>query len=196
MNTNIDTDPISILRTKYKIKFDRIIDLDTGEKYTSLCQAVQDVSSLDMTHEQYLDAITELRGQKIRIGDWPDYHMARYVFRYFVSGLVSNYKEHVVEYPELTYKHAVKLAKDYLAKEGWVNSTGTSKTNSEPRLDSAGNVAPPKGSKKVKAKEIYLAKIEGKGMSRKQAIELLCVEVSLTPPGASTYLANFKSGLW
>ena len=185
--------PLSVLRTKYKLPFDVMINLDTNERYTSVVNCINKVNERLFNHEQYLEAITELTERKVT--DWSNVHMAKYVFLYLVQGLVQNYKCQKIENIELTYQTAVRKATEYLQNNDWVVSTGD-KVSSAPKIDAAGNIAPPKGAKKIKAKALYKEKIEGKIIKRKEAIELLCKEVGLTPAGASTYLANFKSGLW
>lgn len=185
--------PLSLLRTKYKLPFDTIIDLDTNERYTSVINCMSKVNGYLFTHDQYLEEIGGLVERKVT--DWSNIHMAKYVFRYLVQGLVQNYKVQKIENIELTYQTAVRNATEYLQNNDWVVSTGD-KVSSEPKIDAAGNIAPPKGAKKIKAKALYKEKIEGKVITRKEAIELLCKEVGLTPAGASTYFSNFKSGLW
>ena len=58
--------------------------------------------------------------------------------------------------------------------------------------DHEGNPKAKKGVKKELSKQVYLEQIKGKGISRKQAIEIFVKEVKMTPAGASTYYANCK----
>ena len=66
------------------------------------------------------------------------------------------------------------------------------KGESEPTLDSNGEVKAKKGSKKILAMQIYADDIKDKVTVRKDAIAILVDKAGMTPAGASTYYANLK----
>ncbi len=66
--------------------------------------------------------------------------------------------------------------------------------NADPEIVKAGRAK--KGAKKVLALKIYKSKINGKKLTRKEAIAVLMEEIGLSAAGASTYYANFKNGKW
>jgi hypothetical protein len=66
--------------------------------------------------------------------------------------------------------------------------------NADPAVVIAGKAK--KGARKVLGLKIYRDMIEGKDLTRKEAIAILQEQVGLTDAGGSTYYANFKSGKW
>lgn len=66
--------------------------------------------------------------------------------------------------------------------------------NADPEIVKAGKAK--KGARKVLALKVYNEHIADKDLTRKEAIAVLVEHVGLTPAGASTYYANFKSGKW
>lgn len=183
-------DPIAILRDKYRFPIDELVG--DGARHTSPIRCTQHAGSFEWTKEQYLAAIGELLEAPDRIHDWNNPHMARVVYRYLVQLLIENHIAHLDENIENTYLKAINKAQKYIENHSWVFA----EPEIEVKLDAAGNPAAKKGDKKVRAKEVYESQIKDKGLSRKQAIEILVKEVGLTAGAASTYYHNLKTGIY
>lgn len=89
-------------------------------------------------------------------------------------------------------------AEELIEKQAWMfiasEDDRADIENADPEVVKAGKAK--KGARKVLGLRVYKDKIEGKDLKRKEAVAILVDEVGLTPAGASTYYANFKSGKW
>lgn len=181
--------PMEGLRLKYKL-FDLVNKPITSKV---LCiHTIYDRTS-HYTNDFYIEAISHIVGKKIVLSDDP--YLPKAVFRRLCEYIIDNYNNKVLESVEVAFNKALRNSKAYLEENTWLKATKDDQPK-EIRLDAAGNVAPPKGEKKIKAKALYESKIKGKVISRKEAIEMFVKEIGLTPAGASTYFSNFKSGTW
>ena len=156
----------------------------------SYIAAVQHLNSLpELTDADYMKRIEELVGYSVTI---TTEHLPRYVYLYLVQELIRAAKTTDVLQPVAIYDIAYDRAETFIAENSYVFATPDS--DAAPKLDAAGNIKPKKGKKKELAKEVYVADIEGKELSRKDAIAILMEKVGLSAGGASTYYANLKNG--
>ena len=157
--------------------------------YVAAIQYLNDRPQLN--DADYMKRIEELVGYSVTI---TDEHMPRYAYLYLVQELIRaslNINTDVIQ-PVAIYEIAYDRAAEFLKENSYIFATPDE--DSEPKLDAAGNIKPKKGKKKELAKEVYVADIEGKELSRKDAISILMEKVGLSAGGASTYYANLKNG--
>ena len=175
---------------------DAVAQLETeGVPTDSVIRAAQHVNDLLLNSPQAADKIKALTGEDVE-GE----HVMRVplVYGYLVQNLI---KAHVA-------KQAAKLV-DLLAQSktqadalieqsSWLfiadEEARQDIENADPEVVKAGKAK--KGARKVLALKVYNDKIDDEELTRKEAIAILCEEVGLSPAGASTYYANFKSGKW
>lgn len=157
--------------------------------YVAAVQYLNDRPQL--TDADYIKRIEELVGYSVTISTE---HLPRYVYLYFVQELIRASMNTDVLHPVSIYEVAYKRADEFVKENSYIFATGEDDTNATPKLDAAGNIKPKKGAKKDLAKVVYKEDIEGKSLTRKDAIAILMEKVGLTSGGASTYYANLKSG--
>ena len=143
----------------------------------------------ELTDADYLLRIEQLVGYSVEI---TAEHMPRYVYLYLVQEIIRTSLKGEDFRVVNVYDIAYKRAEEFLEMNQYIFAT--SDDTKPVKLDAAGNVKPKKGAKKELAKKVYVADIEGKELSRKDAIAILMEKVGLSAGGASTYYANLKNG--
>lgn len=161
----------------------------------SVIRGAQHVNGLMLTAEQAKPLIKAMTGEEVN-----GQHVMHVplVYGYLVQNIlkahVAKQTASLVDLLVRSKEQATKL----LEEQAWMFIVDTDARqeieNADPEVVKAGMAK--KGARKVLALKIYREKIEGKNLKRKEAIAVLCEEIGLTPAGASTYYANFKSGKW
>ena len=167
-----------------------------GIPTNSVIRAAQYIGENLPTHDQANAQIKVLTGSTIEAGDKPQ--RAGLVYGYLVQNVT---KAHLAsESPnivELLAQSEVQ-ADQLIEQSTWmfiVNEADLSDIeNADPEVVKAGKAK--KGARKVLGLRVYRDQIEGKDLTRKEAIAILQDQVGLTSAGGSTYYANFKSGKW
>lgn len=165
--------------------------LDALSKYGipihSYIAAVQSLTDIELTPEQYRNRIEELSGNKCTAED----KYVRIHYQYIVQETVRRSMNTDVINMDDIFELATKRAVKYCKESPWsfANRDGVELTA---KVDVQGNVKPKKGAKKALAKEVW-EKRKGEEHTRKEWIAILVDEVKLTPAGASTYYSNLKN---
>ena len=166
---------------------------ESGIPVHSFVAAIQYLNdNTPLTDEQYIESISELiEGHNVlQLGDKE--HMPRYTYLYFVQELIrESFSTDKLDTFDI-FSVAMEKARVYIKDNSW--AFAVAEEDGEPKLDAAGNIKPKKGAKKELAKKVYAEDIEGKELSRKEAIGILMEKVGMTSGGASTYYANLKAG--
>ena len=161
-------------------------DIPTGS-YVSAVQYLNDRAEL--TDAQYISRIEELVGYSVTISTE---HLPRYAYLYLVQELIRASLTTDVLHPVSIYEAAYDKALEFITENSYIFATPD--VDGEPKLDATGAPKPKKGAKKELAKQVYHDEIEGKDLSRKDAIAIIMEKVGMSAGGASTYYANLKSG--
>ena len=132
---------------------------------------------------EYQRRINELTGVLV---DYDNVSKYRMTYAYLIGEALS------IDTTIMEGKYLLSIAEHkadrIISKNGWM-FVGDEVT---PKLDEEGNTKPKKGSKKILAKQVYEESIKGKGLSRKEAIQILVDAGVSTEKGSSTYYANLK----
>lgn len=158
--------------------------------YVAAIQYLNDRTEL--SDAEYIKRIEELVGYSVTISTA---HLPRYAYLYLVQELIReslNLNTDVMA-PVAIYEAAYRKAEAFIIENSYIFATSDDE-DKPTKLDAAGNIKPKKGKKKELAKEVYVANIEGKGLTRKEAIGILMEKVGMSSGGASTYYANLKKG--
>lgn len=136
---------------------------------------------------EYRSRITELCGHTVDVDDKFVRHHYLYLVQETVRRSLNTDKLDMDELFEL----ATARANKYIRTNPWIFV----ESETEPKLDAAGNPKPKKGAKKEQAIALYKKMVNennGNHPSRQNAIKRFVDEVGMTPAGASTYVANCK----
>ena len=165
--------------------------LDTLQKYGipihSYILAVQSLTDIELTPDQYRDRIKELSGHDSKA---EDKHI-RIHYHYLIQETVRRYMDTGIVDMGSVFISSDRKASEYCGKNPWIfvdkaNNEVTASINSDaPKKQK-------KGAKKIHAKEVW-EKNKDVERTRKEWIALLVGEVGLTPAGASTYYSNLKN---
>lgn len=166
--------------------------LNTLSKYgipvNSYVSAIQSLSDIELTEDQYQARMKELTGIDSNV---ENKHI-RIHYHYLVQEIVrTSMNTDTLDMINVIGKSTEK-AEVYCDTHSW---TFVSKDSASQitKVDAEGNVKPKKGEKKRLAKATW-EKNKNNTLSRKEWIALLVDEVKLTPAGASTYYSNLKNG--
>ena len=146
----------------------------------------------EMSKEEYEAGYNDIIGTEVAV-QFEDQKHARFHFLYAVQETVRVALVAIPDMAEIALEVERRVAK-LKADKPWSFKDYTLEENGERKLDATGKPKPKKGAKKELAKQVYADHIEGKGLSRKEAIAIMAEKVGLTPAGASTYYANCKAG--
>lgn len=168
---------------------------DAGIPTGSYIAAVQYLNERGtLTEDEYFDRINELLDGHNLVNlpnDDIAEHRPRYAYLYFVQELIrASFSSDSFDTLNV-WRDALKRAETFIRGNSYIFAKAE---DDEPKLDATGKPKPKKGAKKELAKKVYAEKIDGKGLTRKDAIAILADEVGMTPAGASTYYANLKAG--
>lgn len=167
-----------------------------GVPTDSVIRGAQHVNDLQLSADQAKKLIIDMTGEHVGAGN----HIMRLplVYGYLVQNVL---KAHVAQQSAQMLDLLVKAktqADALLEEQTWMfladEDARADIENADPEVVKAGKAK--KGARKVLGLRVYSEKIDGKDLTRKEAIAILVEEVGLTPAGASTYYANFKSGKW
>jgi len=161
-------------------------DIPTNS-YVAAIQYIND--GPELRDDEYLLRIEQLVGYSVEI---TAEHMPRYVYLYLVQEIIRTSLKGEDFRVVNVYDIAYNRAEEFLEMNQYIFAT--SDDTKPVKLDAAGNVKPKKGAKKELAKKVYAEDIDGKGLTRKDAIAILMEKVGLSSGGASTYYANLKNG--
>ena len=150
-------------------------------------KAAEHMGLVEERPEYYTTGIKDISGEDYTNDN---YDILRKTFAYLVVGVIKEL-DHT---DKLDGKHLLATAEAKATKLVTDNPWMFAKPEAEPKLDANGQKKPKKGAKKELAKTVYAEQIDGKGLSRKDAIAILVEEVDMSPAGASTYYANLKKG--
>jgi len=166
-----------------------------GAPTHSYIEAVQHFNDrVNLTQSEYEKGYNDIIGTVTKV-EFNDHTLARYHFLYAVQETIKasfdGVPDMVVVVDEIE-KHVAKLKASYpyLFK----NSISPSGKPEPKQMDAAGLPKRRKGTKKKLTKEVYVEFIEGKDLTRKEAIAILVEKVRLKETVASTYYSNCKKG--
>ena len=167
--------------------------LETLSKYDiplhSYIAAVQSLSDIELTPEQYRDRIKELTGKECKAKD----EYVRTHYHYLVQETVRRSMNTDIIDMDSIFELSTRRAEEYCRTNPW--TFVKDEAQKIQKLDSEGNVKPKKGAKKQQAIDLYNKMVEennGEFPSRQDAIKRFVDEVGMTKAGASTYVANCK----
>lgn len=183
---------IQILKNKHKLPFDEVISVDNGERFTSVVRIMQLIGEWQLAEDQYKQELGELLPGVAIPASFDHPKMAQYVFRYVVQNLAIAHRDNSdIDLSAILQKSTMQ-ARKWITENSWIFAA-----DEQPKLDANGNIAPPKGAKRILARRVYDEhKEEGKQWTRKEWIKLLVEKVGLTESGASTYYHNLKKGIY
>ena len=144
----------------------------------------------DLTDAQYIARIEELVGYSVTISKE---HLPKYAYLYLVQELIRASMTTDKLHPVAIYEIAYDKAEEFITENSYIFAKPEAE-DGVVKLDATGAPKPKKGAKKDLAKQVYADEIEGKGLSRKEAIAIIMDKVGMSSGGASTYYANLKSG--
>jgi len=147
-------------------------------------QYMRDYGLMELPTEEYRERITVLTNIDAHTSDEDELN---FLYRYIIAGAIDGETN-----MERLVQSALEKSKTFIANNEFVFARP--EENQAPKLDAAGNVKPKKGAKKDLAIKVYNEQIKDKGLSRKEAIQIIMDEVKMSSGGASTYYANLKSG--
>ena len=132
----------------------------------------------------YVDNIKELTGTTVTESNSD---ILRIIHSYLICAIIETAGETDAD---VLLKMSEERANKMFVEQPWQFA----KPEADAKLDGNGQVKAKKGSKKILAQEVYDKDIKDKGLSRKDAIQILVDAGVSTPAGSSTYYAKLKKG--
>lgn len=161
----------------------------------SIIRGAQHVNDLMLSKQQAQDLLKKMTGEAV---DGEHVMYVPLTYGYLVQNIL---RAHIAKQTAVLTELLVKSksqAAELLDKQAWMfiadEDARADIENADPEVVKAGKAK--KGARKVLALKVYRDAVEGKDMTRKEAIAILQEKVGLSAAGASTYYANFKSGKW
>lgn len=135
----------------------------------------------------YIDNINELTGTTVT-EDNSD--KLRILHSYLICSIIEADAKEMDVSVDTLLTISIERTNKFFIEQPW----HFAKPEADSKLDDNGQVKAKKGSKKILAQEVYDKDIKDKGLSRKEAIDILVAAGVSTPAGSSTYYAKLKKG--